>query len=213
MKKTIIVAIFFIVASFVAGVFLYPQLPSQMASHWNFQNEVDGYMGKFWGAFLMPLAAIGMLLLFILIPKIDPLRENIEKFRKHFDRFIVLTVVFLLYIHLLSILWNLGYEFNMGRMMVPGLGILFYFCGILVENAKKNWFVGIRTPWTLSSDLVWEKTHKLGGKLFKISGAIVFLGVFFPENALVFSIIPVFFAAIFIVVYSYLVYRKEKKIA
>lgn len=209
MKKNIII-ILLIASTFVAGLFLYPKMPDQMASHWNSRNQVDGYMDKFWGVFLMPIAAIGMLLLFSFIPKIDPLRENIEKFRKHFDRFAILAVAFLLYVHFLSISWNLGNEFSMGRMMIPGLGILFYYCGVLVENAKKNWFIGIRTPWTLSNDIVWEKTHKLGGKLFKIAGAAVFLGMFFPENAQIFALIPVLFVAVFIVVYSYAVYRKER---
>jgi len=67
----------------------------------------------------------------------------------------------------------------MGQMMVPALGILFYYCGILIENAKRNWFIGIRTPWTLSNEKVWERTHKIGGKLFKIAGLIAFLWYFF----------------------------------
>jgi len=168
-------------------------------------------MSKFWGSFFMPLMLLGLFLLFLLIPKIDPLKENIQKFRKYFDGFIVLLMLFLFYVYLLTIFWNVGLRFNMSQLMIPALGILFYYCGILVENAKRNWFIGIRTPWTLSSETVWNKTHKIGGRLFKISGVIAFLGIFFPEQAILFVIIPVFLVTVYTLIYSYFEYQKEKQ--
>ena len=180
MKKSYLVIIVLILISFGLGTYFFPQMSDKMASHWNFRGEVDDYLPKFWGLFLMPVVSLGLFLLFLLIPKIDPLKANIEKFRKYFDGFIVLIMVFLFYIYLLSIVWNLGKRFDMSRMMIPALGILFYYCGILIENAKRNWFIGIRTPWTLSNEKVWERTHKIGGKLFKIAGLIAFLGILFP---------------------------------
>jgi len=189
MRKSSVIILLIILASFIAAIYLYPQMPDEMASHWNFKGEVDDYLPKFWGLFLMPIISLGLFLLFLLIPKIDPLKANIEKFRKYFDGFIVLIIVFLFYIYFLSIAWNLGKRFDMGQMMVPALGILFYYCGILVENAKRNWFIGIRTPWTLSNEKVWERTHKIGGKLFKISGVIAFLGIVLPKYAVFFVLI------------------------
>jgi len=211
MKKNNIIIILIILISFFIGVYFYPQMPDEMASHWNIKGEVDDYMLKFWGLFLMPIISLGLFLLFILIPKIDPLKDNIEKFRKYFDAFIVLIIVFLFYIYLLSIFWNLGFRFDMGRLMVPALGILFYYCGILVENAKRNWFIGIRTPWTLSNEKVWEKTHKIGGKLFKIAGLIAFLGIFFPNYSFYFILVPVLLVAVYTIAYSYSEYQKETK--
>jgi uncharacterized membrane protein len=208
MKKIILIII---VLFFVLGVCLYLQMPDKMASHWNAQGQVNGYMSKFWGLFLLPIVSLAMFLLFILIPKIDPLKENIQKFRKYFDTFIVLVILFLFYIYLLTIFWNRGFRFNMGQMMVPALGILFYYCGVLVQNAKRNWFIGIRTPWTLSSDKVWDKTHQLGGKLFKIAAVIAFLGVFFPQYAFFFVLIPIILAAVYTIVYSYFIFRQETK--
>jgi len=181
-----------------------------MASHWNIQGQVDGYMPKFWGLFLMPFISLAMFLLLILIPKIDPLKENIEKFRKYFDGFIILITLFLFYLYLLTIFWSLGYRFDMSRFLVPALGILFYYCGVLIEKSKRNWFIGIRTPWTLSSDRVWDKTHQLGGKLFKLAGIIALLGIFFPSYSFFIVLIPVIAASIYTVVYSYLEFRKEK---
>ena len=211
MKKSYWVIVTIILISFGIGVYFYPQMPEAMASHWNIKGEVDDYMSKFWGLFLMPIVSLAMFLLFILIPKIDPLKENIKKFRKYFDAFIVLIIVFLLYIYLLTIFWNLGFRFDMGQMMVPALGILFYYCGILVENAKRNWFIGIRTPWTLSNEKVWEKTHKIGGKLFKLAGIIAFLGIIFPSCAIFFILIPIILVAVYTIIYSYLEYQKEIK--
>ena len=211
MKKINLVVSFIILLSFVLAIYLYPQMPERMASHWNMKGEVDGYMSKFWGLFLMPIILLGLFLLFILIPKIDPLKENIAKFRKYFDSFIVLITLFLFYIYLLTIAWNLGKRFNMGQMMMPALGMLFYYCGILTENAKRNWFIGIRTPWTLSSERVWNKTHKIGGKLFKAAGLIAFLGIFFPNYAFYFILVPALLVAFYTIIYSYFEYQKETK--
>jgi len=182
-----------------------------MASHWNIRGEVDGYMSKFWGLFLMPIISVGLLLLFVLIPKIDPLKANIEKFRKYYDGLVVLMIVFLFYLYLLTILWNRGMRFNMIQLLAPALGILFYYCGVLVENAKRNWFIGIRTPWTLSSDKVWEKTHKIGGRLFKVTGVVALLGVLLPDYAIFFVLVPILLVAAYTIVYSYFEYQKETR--
>lgn len=210
MRKSELVVLGIIMLSFVIGAFLYPRMPEKMASHWNAQGEVDGYMPRFMGLFFMPAVLIGLLLLFILIPKIDPLRKNIEEFRKYYDGFVVLIVLFLLYVYTITLLWNLGTTVNMNLLLSPAFAALFYYCGILVENAKRNWFVGIRTPWTLSSDRVWEKTHRIGGKMFKIAGLIAIAGVFLPEYAIYFMVAPVLVASAYLIVYSYLEYRKEE---
>ena len=157
----------------------------------------------------MPIVSIGLLFLFILIPKIDPLKGNIEKFRKYFDGFTVLMIAFLFYIYLLTVFWNIGIRFNMIQFMIPILGILFYYCGILVENAKRNWFIGIKTPWTLSSEAVWDRTHKIGGKLLKIAGMIAIFGIFFPKYTILFVIIPVISVAVYTIIYSYFEYQKQ----
>ncbi|MCK5176311.1 MAG: SdpI family protein, partial [Candidatus Aenigmarchaeota archaeon] len=154
--QTIILTI--LLLSFAIGIYIYPQMPDKMASHWNAQGQVDGYMSKFWGVFLMPTISVGLLLLFLLIPKIDPLKANIEKFRKYYDDFIVMMIAFLFYVYLLTLVWNSGFVFNMTQFLTPASGLMFYYIGILTQNAKRNWFIGIRTPWTLSSENVWNKT-------------------------------------------------------
>lgn len=211
MRKSEIVVLVIIIISIIIGIYFYPRMPERVASHWNTKGEVDDYMSKFWGLFLMPIISTILLLLFIFMPKIDPLKANVEKFRKYFDNFIVLLIAFLFYLYLLTIFWNLNIKFSMIGFLAPAFGILFYYCGVLVENAKRNWFIGIRTPWTLSNEKVWDKTHKIGGKLFKIVGIIAFLGISFQNYALFLVLVPVILITIYTIVYSYIEYQKETK--
>lgn len=211
MRKSEMIVLGIILVSFLVGICFYPRMPGAMASHWNIRGEVDGYMSNFWGLFLMPSISVGLLLLFVLIPKIDPLKANIEKFRKYYDGLVVLTIVFLFYLYLLTIFWNMGLRFNMIQLLAPALGILFYYCGVLIEKAKRNWFIGIRTPWTLSSEKVWEKTHKIGGRLFKVAGVVALFGVLFHDYAMFFVVVPVILIAAYTVVYSYFEYQKETR--
>jgi len=211
MRKSEITILAIILLFFISAIYFYPQMPEKMASHWNFQGEVDGYISKFWGLFLMPLVLIGLALLFVAIPRIDPLKANIEKFRKYYDGFIILFFVFMLSIHFQVILWNIGIKISPNVIGPIGSGILFFYLGILCENTKRNWSIGIRTPWTLSNDVVWDKTHKIGGKLFKIAGVIAFFGIFFQSYAIFFILVPAILVAIYTIIYSYLEYQKEAK--
>ncbi|MGQ9705896.1 MAG: SdpI family protein, partial [bacterium] len=209
MRKSEILILIIILISFLIGWYFYSKMPDVFASHWNIKGEVNGYMPKFWGLFLMPFISSDLFLIFILIPRVDPLKANIEKFTKYYDLFIIITILFLLYIYLLTILWNIGMRFNMGMFISPALGILFFICGVLIENAKRNWFIGIRTPWTLSSDIVWNRTHRIGGRLFKIAGAMCLLCIILPDKALFFILISVILFTIYLVIFSYIEYQKE----
>jgi uncharacterized membrane protein len=194
---------------FVIGFYLYPWMPEKIASHWNVKGEVDGYLPKFPGLFLLPSIFAVIALLFVAVPRIDPLKANIEEFRGYYDRFLTIFSILFLFIYLQTILWSLGIQISPMTLLPIGIGLLFYYAGILCENAKRNWFIGIRTPWTLSSDKVWEKTHKIGGKLFKIAGIIAILGVFVQEYALFLILIPIISFIVYTIAYSYFEYQKE----
>jgi len=216
MEKTTIASIASIavvILSFIIGTYLYFScpLPEKMASHWNIEGLVDGYMPTFWGLFLMPIISLILLALFIIIPKIDPLKANIAKFKSYYSTFIFAIILFLFYLHILTLVWNMGIRFNMVSMMSPAFATLFFYCGIVLENAKRNWFIGIRTPWTLSNDNVWAKTHRLGGKLYKASGILSLVGVILPNYAIIFILVPIIIASIYLVVYSYVEYNKQIK--
>ena len=158
----------------------------------------------------MPFISVGLSLLLVLILKIDPMKANIERFKKYYYGFVILVLLFLFYLYLLTIFWNIGIRFNMIQLLAPAFGILFYSCGVLIEKAKRNWFIGIRTPWTLSSENVWDKTHRIGGKLFKAAGIITFLGIFFQSYAIFFMLGPIILVAFFTIIYSYLQYQKKR---
>jgi uncharacterized membrane protein len=212
-KTTTIFTFILIALAVLAGVALWNQLPDQLASHWDTNDQVNGYMPKFWGVFLMPLITLGMLALFLVLPNIDPLKANIAQFRESFNLFIMLIVVFMLYVHGLTLAWSLGYQnFKMSAAMLPFLGVLFIAIGFMLRKAKRNFFIGIRTPWTLSSDAVWDKTHKLGSVLFMVSGALSIVGGFFGGmTAFWLMFVPLIGSSLFLMVYSYVLYRGETK--
>jgi len=148
------------------------------------------------------------------VPNIDPLKANIAQFRETFNLFIVLIIAFMLYVYGLTLAWSLGHQdFDMSAAMLPFMGVLFIAVGFMLRKAKRNFFIGIRTPWTLSSDTVWDKTHQLGSILFMASGTFAIIGGFFGGMAAFWLMfIPLIGSSIFLVIYSYVLYRDETKV-
>ena len=195
--------------AFLVALFLYPQMPDPMPSHWNAAGEVDGYMAKSWGLFLMPLLALGVFVLFLAIPRIDPLKANIAQFIRAYNLMMVLLIGYLLYVYALTLLWALGYQFNMTFTLLPAMGLLFIAIGYLVGKAKRNFFVGIRTPWTLSSDTVWAKTHQLGKWTFVGAGVVSIVCAFLGEVGFWIFTLTLLAAAVVPILYSYVLWRRE----
>jgi uncharacterized membrane protein len=209
-RTTLIVSISLVVIGSLVGILLWNRLPDPMASHWSFNDEVDGYIPRLWGVLLMPLITVLMLGIFLVVPKIDPLKANIAQFRESFNLFIVLIIAFMVYVYALTIAWNLGAtNFKISMAMLPAMGLLLIFVGYMLRKAKRNFFIGIRTPWTLSSDCVWDKTHKMGSKLFIISGLLAILGSLFGGYAIWFIFAPLIGSTLFLVVYSYILFQQE----
>ncbi len=211
----LIIPVSIILLAFFIGIYIYPQMPERMASHWNAEGRVDGYMSKTLALSLMPLFSLGLYLLSILIPKIDPMKENIERFRGYYDNFIIVLIGFLFYVHIAMISWNLGFGFNMVYALTPAFSVLFYYCGVLMENAKRNWFIGFRTPWTLSDDEVWDKTHRVGGKLFKLCALLTLVSFplidAIPYYLPAIVILPAILIALYLIAYSYVEYQRVRK--
>ena len=211
MKASAWVTLAILVAFYIIALSFYPFMPEQMASHWNTQGAVDGYTSKFLGLFLFPFIATGLTGLFLAIPLIDPLKANIAKFRKYYDWFVALFLLFFQYLYILTILWNKNVSFDMMRALLPAMGVLFFYIGIMIQNAKRNYMVGIRTPWTLANDEVWNRTHLLGGRLFMAAGIIAAIGAIWPRYGLIFILAPVLLVTLVSVIYSYVIYRKVGK--
>jgi uncharacterized membrane protein len=212
-RTMLIVGIALLAITFLIGIAVYPRMPNPMASHWDASGQVNGYISTFWGVFLMPLMSAGLFLLFLAIPNIDPLKANIAQFRGIYNLFIVLFLGYMLYIYALTLAWNLGYtSFDMTTAILPAVGLLFVFLGILLGRAKRNFFIGIRTPWTLSSDTVWAKTHQLGSKLFIGAGILTLLAIPLGENGFWLLFALILFAALVPIVYSYFLWKRETTI-
>lgn len=198
-------------ASLLASILAYPTLPEQVASHWNAAGEVDGYMPRLASVLLLP----GLIALFfgliMLLPVFDPLRSNIARFRPQYNLVAVALSGFLAYLHLLTLAWNLGWQIPIGGALAPAAGIFFFGIGAAMKSAKPNWTFGIRTPWTLSSPVVWDRTHSVGSTAFKIAGVLVTFGTFFPEFAIPLLLIVLGFTAVGLILYSFLLYRKLNK--
>ncbi|MBU0979262.1 MAG: SdpI family protein [Nanoarchaeota archaeon] len=210
MRKAQIIIIILVLIPFILSAYFYNLVPDQVPSHWNAAGEVDDYLPRFWGVFLMPIVAAALVLLFFAIPKLDPLRKNIEGFTNYFDGFIILVILFLLVIHMQVLLWAINIRVSLNITMPIAVGVLFVYMGIMLKHAKRNWFIGIRTPWTLSSDQVWDGTHALAAKLFMAAGVISIAGAAFEKLAMYFVLIPVILTAAVSVVYSYLLFKKAK---
>lgn len=211
-RTTVVLTLLMVGVAVGISLAVFGQLPERVASHWNINDQVDGTMPRFWGAFLMPLITLAMLGLFLLIPVVDPMRANIATFRRPFNVFIALIVAFLLYVHVLTMLWNLGVQtFRISSALLPAMGLLFVFIGFMLKQARRNYSIGIRTPWTLASDRVWDGTHRLGATLFMVSGVMAALGAFFPGSIAYWLVLgPVLASTFLLVVYSYVLWREEQ---
>ena len=199
-----------LVLTAVITLVAYPVMPDVVASHWNAAGELDGTMPKFWGLALIPLLMYGFCALLAVLPRIDPLRKNYEKFRDYYEGFILVFAAFLLFIQLQIILWGRGIYMSPNLTLPILMGFLFIYIGFLMEHAEPNWFVGIRTPWTLSNETVWKKTHRKGATLFKLAGVVSFIGILAGIYAWLFILVPAIAVAGYTVVYSYVEFRKEQ---
>lgn len=203
-----IVAVLFVVISGILGVITAPDLPDQLVIHWNATGEPDGTMAKTTALAFIPILSTVLLALFASLPRIGPLGENIESFRPVYDWFVVVFTAFMAALHGGILAFNLGYEFDFTLFVLAAVSLLFYYAGVLLSQAKRNWFIGIRTPWTLSSDEVWDRTNHLGSRLFKLTAVVALLGLLFGEYAVYFLIVPAILTAGITVVYSYYLYEQ-----
>jgi uncharacterized membrane protein len=210
--KSEIFSLLLIAISIVASFYFYAHFPEQVITHWNFAGQPNGWSGRGFAAFFLPVLLIGMYLLFIFIPCLDPKKERYGEFAKVYNIFRNFILFFLVLIYFIASLNNIGFKLDVGIWVSATVGLLFIILGNYLGKLKTNWFVGIRTPWTLSSEIVWNKTHRFGGKVFIIGGLLMIFAGLAPLTWR----LPIFVADIIIllfgtVVYSYVVYLREKR--
>ena len=203
----------FVIAALAVAlsVWAYPRLPPTVATHWSLNGTPDGYSSRGWALSIIPIVLLLMTGLFNVLPKIDPRHENYAKFLGSYWLIANAVIAFMLVAHALIVAAGLGFSVKIDRLMPLGLGLLFVFLGNYLTRVEPNWFVGIRTPWTLSSDTVWRKTHRTAGWLMVLGGLLVAACALLPHGAF----LPLFVAAILImavipIVQSYLLWKREQ---
>jgi immunity protein, SdpI family len=200
-----------IVAAVVASAIVYPRLPASVPTHWDASGHVNGWSSRLWGAWLMPVILLAMWALLKVLPAIDPRGANYPKFEGAFEGIIIAIMLFLLGLHIIVLRAALGYAVPMERVMPVGMGALLIIIGILLPRAQPNWFIGIRTPWTLSSDRVWEKTHRFGGRVFVAGGVVILIaGLLISRGAHIVLFAVITLCAASVLLYSYLEWRRER---
>ena len=206
--KKEILPISLIILAFIVGSFLYTQLPDKIPSHWNIEGEIDAWASKNFGVFFFPGITLGLYLLMTFIPLIDPLRKNYPKFRIPYFWFRTIFVLFFVSLYFYTLWVALGTKLNINYFVIPALSVLFILIGIFLPRVRKNYFVGIKTPWTIHSEEVWEKTHQFSGKVFIVAGLISLIILFLPGYSFSVLIAVILSAAFIPVIYSYFVFRK-----
>jgi uncharacterized membrane protein len=165
------------------------------------------------GAVLVPAIMIGVWLMLIVLPRIDPRRANYGRFRGTYDVIVTAVIAFLALAHVAMLGVALGWGHTSDRLLVGGMGLMFAILGNVLPRARPNWFVGIRTPWTLSSDRVWERTHRVGGMMMMLAGLITIAASFAPVPLGLWVGLTCILAASFgAVIYSYVVWRTERRV-
>ncbi|RXZ00481.1 SdpI family protein [Fictibacillus sp. S7] len=210
MKKHVFPILIILAAAAIWLVF-YSQLPSQLPIHWGPNGEVDGYAAKF-SAMAMSLGLLIFVYLSLYsLPKIDPKRENYKKFSRSYSAINYCLMALFFVINLMIIGSGLGYSPSMKLIMPIILGCLFIILGNYMQQVKQNWFFGIKTPWTLSDEEVWKKTHRFSAKLFFATGIIIILSLLAPSEWRSYLIFPVIVvSSLLSIASSYYFFKKNQ---
>ena len=203
-----------IVAVAVFSLSVYHRLPERVATHWDVRGDVNGWDSRPFAAWMLPGVMVLIALLMPLLPRIDPRRVNFEKFRPTYDLIVNAIVTLLGVIHVSVLGAGLGWPILMERFTPLMIGGLLILLGNVLPRVRSNWWLGIRTPWTLSSERVWERTHRVGGYLLVGAGTVMILLALLPPPLAGFTV-PIIVGIVIVtvaapVIYSYFAWKQEK---
>jgi len=189
---------------------LYARLPQRIPSHWDLQGDVDGWMEKPWGPLLQPWIATVMLGMLWVLPRIDPRRQNVERFAEDRRLLINLLILFFAVVQAATYAQALGWPVQGDRVILAAIGLLFVGLGNYLPRIRSNWFMGIRTPWTMDNERVWRATHRVGGRAFVAAGLAMALAALLPDPARGWVTgAAIAMAVVVPLVYSYVAYRRD----
>jgi uncharacterized membrane protein len=195
-------------AVLVAGVVLYPHLPERVPTHWDLHRNVNGYSSRFQAVVIMPAIMVGIMLMFAVLPALSPRHFKIEPFLSTYLYLILVITVALAYFQAI-ILWA---AFRPGlpisQAILGGVCVMWMLMANVMGKVKRNFFVGIRTPWTLASGQVWYSTHRFAARLWMWSGLVGLLMAFIYPLAAIAVIIGSGFVP---VVQSFVYYKRLER--
>jgi uncharacterized membrane protein len=205
-----IVTILFIVILFGTALYVYPLLPDKIPTHWNTAGIADGFSGRN-GVFVIPITFLVLSILLFILPLMEVFRNNMLEIYKYYYAFKVFFGLFFIVLFISSLLPNFGYNINVAYIVICMISLMFITLGLILPKLKRNFMFGIRTGWTMSSDIVWAKTHKLGGILFVILGIITIILLFLLKLEILFFtfVTLTILTSLFLVFYSYYLFRHE----
>lgn len=206
-------SIFCLISIGLIAWWAYPHLPAMVPSHWNIQGQIDGYTTRLGHTLGIPGLVLGMYLLFLAIPLLEPRQKNFFRSIGFYQMIRNFMMGFMLFLYVVTTWVGVtGQLLAIDKIIPLVVGILFIFIGNYMSQIKSNFFMGIRTPWTLSSDTVWQKTHRLGGYTFVLGGILFVLAVLFAEPwNFYLPMAGILLAALVPVIYSYILFSQEHK--
>jgi uncharacterized membrane protein len=208
---TTILALLIIVVQVLVSAGTYPFLPPMVPSHFDASGHVNGYLPKLVNAILLPGISILLFLILRFVTQIGPNLgyRNQRRANTHVVNLIMVGILlFMLVIQLLTTAYALGAKVDISLVVCLAVSVLFMFLGNYLGKLRRNFWAGIRTPWTLASDIVWERTHRLGGWLFVLVGLIGLITSFFPPLRFFGLFVPIIVVVLVLVVYSYILYQQ-----
>lgn len=198
-----------LLADLAFGVWALPRLPERVPTHWDLAGKADGFGPAWQNALLMPALAIGLWALLLLLPLADPLRRNYPRFLVTLKLFRWLVPLMVAAFQVLVALGCLGVSSDPGQGVRAVLAVVFVVLGNSMGKLRHNWFIGIRTPWTLASEEVWTRTHRLAAPIWVAGGLVQLVGAFVPGTAGEFLFAASLGAMVLVPVgYSYLAFRR-----
>lgn len=203
----------FVIALLAIGfsVWAYPRLPEVVTIHWNLKGEPDGYSSRLMAVILPPIFLAVVPLIFRVLPKIDPKGENYARFSDAYWLIVNTVLLFLGAVHVIVLVNAMGTPVDVDLAIGLGVGVLLMVMGNYLGKVQPNWFMGVRTPWTLASATVWRKTNRTAGWLFVSAGLLIAVASFIPSVPTVAVMgVAIGIAAIIPVVQSYVLWKREQ---
>ena len=197
----------------LAAAWAWLKLPAgaQVPIYFDASGQANGYASEGWGLLLTPLIGIALLALLYYIPLAEPRGTNLAKSASAYNTVCISVMALLGVVQLLIVAVALGWQINASSAIIALVGLMFILIGRALPRVKSNFIFGIRTPWTLTSERSWTVTHRVGGWVFMIAGAVLATAAFLlPEQAIVWVLIAVIApVAVIPSLVSYLVWRKD----